>query len=118
MANPIYFLVVWNISPGNETAFKRFAEQAIERVKANEPGALEYSWHFSGDMRTCYILESYIDSAAVLLHLEDVASIVEQLSQYATTSRFEVFGDVSSDAGAALTKIGATICGRWKGLKG
>ena len=116
MKPQIYFLVEWSVTSGNEDAFQALASKAIARVKANEPGATEYAWHFTADRRTCKIVESYLDSAAVLLHLSDVADIVNELSRIALTSRFEVFGNVSLEAQVALEGIGAVVTGKWNGL--
>jgi quinol monooxygenase YgiN len=48
--------------------FKRLSAQAMEIVRAQDTGTLQYEIYFSDDQSECVVLERYTDSEALIQH--------------------------------------------------
>jgi quinol monooxygenase YgiN len=64
----VRFTVSLTIAEGKLAEFEKVAEAMLAGSRG-EPGTLGYDWCLSSDRRQCRLLESYVDSAAVLAHL-------------------------------------------------
>src|SRR5271155_3284134 len=68
MSKGVRFTVSLTIAEGKLAEFENVAQAMLAGARA-EPGTVCYDWYLSGDRRHCRLLESYVDSDAVLMHL-------------------------------------------------
>jgi quinol monooxygenase YgiN len=113
----VYFAVSFDINDESLDAFKEVG-QAMIGATQKEPGALGYEWHFSDDHKHCRLLETYVDQAAVLAHINgEAVKLIPKLLESSTVSGFEVYGDPGPEAAQTLKGFGAKIFDRWQGLR-
>ncbi len=84
------------IHKGKLEEFKALAAQCMQLVRANEPGALEYSWFLNQDQTQCVVRETYKDSDAVLAHIGNVGQTLAALGEVADWT-FEIYGTPSTE---------------------
>ncbi len=60
---------------GKVEEFKRLSAQAMEIVKAKDPGTLQYDTFFTEDQSAAVVIERFRDSEALLVHGENLAEI-------------------------------------------
>jgi quinol monooxygenase YgiN len=114
----VRFTVSLSVAPGKLADFEKVVEAMLADSR-REPGILGYDWYLSSDQRQCRLLETYVDSAAVLAHLTGpaVREGVPKLLAVSSLNSFEVYGDPGPKAAAMLNGFGATIFSQWRALK-
>jgi quinol monooxygenase YgiN len=113
----VYFAVSFDINDGKLEAFKEVG-QAMIAATQKEHGALGYEWHFSDDHKHCRLLETYVDQAAVLAHINgEAVKLIPKLIESSAVSGFEVYGDPGPEAAKTLKGFGAQIFEHWQGLR-
>ena len=60
---------------GKLEEFKRLSAQAMEIVRAEDTGTLQYEVYFSDDQSECIVLERYRDSEALLEHAANLGEL-------------------------------------------
>lgn len=93
----IRFDAEFSIQDGKLDEFKKRVNDIIEKVKANEPNMLNYDWYLSGDGSKCYVVDTYRDSDAILVHLANVGTMLGALAQIAPITSFRVYGNPSDE---------------------
>jgi quinol monooxygenase YgiN len=87
--------------PGKVDEFKRLSAGALEIVKAQDTGTLQYDTFFNADESEAIVIERYRDSAALIEHGAHMASLMEPI--LATASVYgELLGDASPELRANL----------------
>lgn len=71
--------------------FKALCEQFVAKTQ-NEPQCLYYGFSFTDNQTQAHCREGYEDADALLHHLENVGSLLEQALEIATLDRLEVHG--------------------------
>ncbi len=89
---------------GKLEEFKRLAQQAIEIVRAQEPGTLLYEWWFNADESECVAIDCYADSDAIMEHVRNVGPTMRKILAIADRTT-EIYG---ADPIARLATGGAT----------
>lgn len=87
----------FKVADGKLEAFKELCEQLVEKTTL-EDQCLYYGFSFNGDQAHCR--GGYEEAQAVLRHLENVGSLIEEVLKIAEITRFEVHGIASE-----LTKL-------------
>jgi quinol monooxygenase YgiN len=77
----------FKVHAGRMDEFKRLVEQ-FEQKTANEAGCLHYAFSFDGDAAHCR--EGYVDAAALLHHLDNVGTVLQEALKIADVTRLEV----------------------------
>lgn len=115
MNEHVFWLLELSVDPDKISEFAALRDEMIADVSANEPGALDYEWFLSADGTVCHIFERYIDSEATMVHLNRFfSSYASRFFDAATTKRMTVYGNISEDVHAALSKAGAVFMTSWK----
>jgi quinol monooxygenase YgiN len=96
--------------------FKRLAREMNSIVRKDEPGTLQCQWFFHDGDDRWYLTEMFADSNAFLKHLTDVGPQLEALLDISEVSRFEVFGELSYAAKAAIATFGVKYYTLWDGV--
>jgi quinol monooxygenase YgiN len=81
---------------GKVEEYKRLSQQAMEIVRAREPGTLEYSIYFNADETAAVVIERFRDSDALLEHGGNMAEISEKVLKTGTVEG-ELLGDVTPE---------------------
>ena len=105
------------VAEGCGEKFREIAK-AMTAASEAEPGTLGYEWFFSADGRQCRLLETYVDSAAVLAHFRGpaVTELVPQLMPLSQIDRFEIYGDPGPEVTSIAAGFGARFFSYWTGL--
>ena len=82
--------------PGKVEEFKRLAAQAMEIVRAREPGTLQYETYFNDDESEAVVIERYRDSQALIDHGQHMAELMEPILATATVTG-ELLGEPSPE---------------------
>jgi quinol monooxygenase YgiN len=87
---------------GKVEEFKRLSAQAMEIVRAQDTGTLQYETYFNDDESEAVVLERFRDSQALLEHGEHLAALMEPIIATAEVTG-ELCGDVSPELRAKIT---------------
>jgi len=72
-----------------------------------EKGMLQYDWYLSENSNTVKVLETYVDSEAVLFHFDNYKPFAEKLSEFRSFLSLEVYGPASEALRERVKKISA-----------
>jgi quinol monooxygenase YgiN len=92
----------FKIHEGKLDEFKRLSAQAMEIVRTQESGTLQYDTYFNHDESECVIIERYRDSDAAIEHATNLAELSEAVLATVTVMHGEVLGEPSAELRAKL----------------
>lgn len=92
----------FKIHEGKLEEYKRLSAQAMEIVRTQEPGTLQYDSYFNDDQSECVVIERYRDSAAAIEHAENLRSLSEAVLAIVSVVHGEVLGEPSAELRAKL----------------
>ena len=81
---------------GKVAEYKRLSAEAMEIVRAREPGTLEYSVYLNADETAAVVIERFRDEDALIEHGRNMAEISEKVLRTGTVEG-ELLGDVSHE---------------------
>lgn len=116
MNNKVQYTVEFTLQDGQQAAAKKIVDEMIALVEATEQGALNYQWYFNESETRCYCMEQYINSKAMLLHLENVGLLLGEMLKISSVTRLEIFGALSEEAHAAAASFGASFYTSYDGF--
>ena len=79
----------FQVAEGKIGAFEQLCEQFVEKTKS-EPKCLYYGFSFNGNQVHCR--EGYQDAEGLLIHLENIGSIMEEALKIAELTRLVIHG--------------------------
>ena len=88
---------------GKVEEFKRLSAQAMEIVRAKDPGTLQYDTYFNEDESECVILERFRDSEALLQHGANLSELSEAILAIVDVVHGELLGEPNEELRAKLT---------------
>jgi quinol monooxygenase YgiN len=98
MDNTISYVFEVAIKQGQLEKFKALMKEMVEATRTNEPNTLSYEWFISADGSTCHTCERYVDSAAIMTHMNTVREkFSERYFQAAEPRRLVVYGNPSEE---------------------
>ena len=92
----------FRIHEGKLEEFKRLSAEALEIVKAKDPGTLRYDTYFNDDGSECVILEVYRDSQAAIEHAEHMAGVSARVLAIVDVVHGELLGEPSQEIRSRL----------------
>jgi quinol monooxygenase YgiN len=87
---------------GKREEFERLAAQAMEIVRSQEPGTLQYDTFMNDDRSECVVIERYRDSEAAIQHAKNVGHLFEPIFDTVTVVHGELLGEASAELRANL----------------
>ena len=72
--------------PGKLDEWKRLTEQAMEIVRSQDPGTLQYEVFLNADESEAIVFERYRDAESALAHFENIGHLMEPLMDTATVT--------------------------------
>ena len=105
--NQIHFRAEFTIEEGKIEEYKKLVQDMSRIVEANEPDTIDYQFYLNKDETECIVHETYANSEAVLAHITGVASqtIIPKVFSVSRISRFDVYGNPSTELQKALTSF-------------
>jgi len=101
MSKPIRWVLAVEITPAQLDNFRLVVKDLVAFTH-EEPGTLGYEFYLSEDNAVCHIYERFADSAAILAHGATFAKYAERFLAACKPVRFEVYGNPSAEARAAI----------------
>ena len=95
----------FKIHEGRLDEFKRLSAQAIEIVRTQDTGTLQYDTYFNDDQSECVIIERYRDSEAAIEHAKHMADISAAVLAIVSVVHGEVLGEPSAELRANLADV-------------
>lgn len=118
MSEEIQWVLELNVHQGQQNNVRAFVADIVKTTQENEPGALCYEYHLSGDGNRCVVLERYADSTAALTHLENFETLyADRFFSLFELAQFRVFGPASDELRNLLGGLGATFEERIGGFR-
>ncbi len=105
----LQIIVRLDIGEGQLESFKSMAQQIADNVEATEQSTRAYEWFINAAGDKCYVSESYPDSDALMLHINNVGAALGPLLEIAPLSSMLVLGTPSNEAAEVLSGFGAQI---------
>jgi hypothetical protein len=82
---------------GKREEYMRLSAQAMEMVRANEPGTLQYDLYFNDDQSECMVIERYRDSEAAIAHAANLGHLFGDVLATVTVVHGELLGELSAE---------------------
>jgi quinol monooxygenase YgiN len=86
---------------GKVEEFKRLSAQAMEIVRTQDTGTLQYDIYFNDDQSECIVIERYRDSEALIEHAAHLGDLSGAILATGSVSG-EVLGEPSAELRAIL----------------
>ena len=87
---------------GDVEEFKRLSEQAMDIVRAQDPGTLQYDIYLNDDQSEAVVIERYKDSEALMQHAANIGDLMEKIPATAGSVSGELLGEPSDELKASL----------------
>ena len=87
---------------GRRDEYLRLADQAMEIVRAKEPGTLQYDLYLNADRSECLFIERYRDSEAAIEHAANVGPLFGAVLATVSVVHGELLGEPSAELRAKL----------------
>jgi quinol monooxygenase YgiN len=78
MFKPLIFISTWKIKEGRLEAYKQFASEFIEHVKAKEPQLIAFNMYFNEDETEMTSIQVHPDAASMDFHMQVLAKVIGQ----------------------------------------
>jgi len=75
--------------------------------KKTEEGMLQYDWYKAEDSNSIKVLETYVNSEAVLFHFDNYKPFTSRLNEYRAFVSLEIYGNASDELKERVKKINA-----------
>ena len=82
---------------GEREEYLRLSEQALEKVRATEPGTLQYDLYLNGDQSECVFIERYRDSEAAMFHAANLGDMFGAVLSTVEVIHGELLGEPSPE---------------------
>ena len=79
----------FKVSSENMAACKAICQQMVTKA-SEEPGCLYYGFSFYADQAHCR--EGYADAEALLAHIQNIGSLLEEMMKISEMTRMEIHG--------------------------
>ena len=87
---------------GRREEYLRLSDQALELVRAKEPGTLAYDLYLNADQSECMFVERYRDSEAAMAHTANVGRLFASVLETVSIVHGELLGEPSPELRANL----------------
>ena len=87
---------------GKLDEFKRLSAQAMDIVRTQDTGTLQYDTYFNDDQSECVVIERYRDSEAAIEHAANLGDLFGAVLATVSVVHGEVLGEPSAELRAKL----------------
>lgn len=96
------------IQPGKFEEFAAIGAECVEIVQTKDSGTLQYDWFYNEGHDECVVRETYVDSDALLEHIEHVGEHLGRLIEISEIA-IELYGDPSEELLEASASLPVTV---------
>ena len=89
---------------GKLDEFKRLSAQAMEIVRTQDTGTLQYDTYFNDDQSECVVIERYRDSKAAMEHAANLGDLFGPILATVSVVHGELLGEPSAELRANLAE--------------
>jgi len=107
MSQPIRWVLVVEVLPAQLINFKNVVSDLVASTE-KEPETLGYEFYMSENDTVCHIYERFANSAAIMAHGATFTKHAERFLAACKPIRFEVYGNPSQEARAAIADLKPT----------
>jgi quinol monooxygenase YgiN len=90
---------------GARDEYLRLSEQAMDYVRANEPGTLQYDLYLNDDQTECVFIERYRNSDAAMQHAANLGDLFAAVLATVEIVHGELLGEPSPELRANLAGV-------------
>jgi quinol monooxygenase YgiN len=87
---------------GMRDEYLRLSDQALDIVRAKEPGTLQYDLYLNADQSECMFIERYRDSEAAIEHAANLGDLFGPVLATVSVVHGELLGEPSAELRARL----------------
>ena len=98
-------LARFKIHEGKLDEFKRLSDEAMEIVRTEDTGTLQYDTYFNEDESECFVIERYRDSEAAVEHAANLRELSAEILAIVDVVHGELLGDPSAEVRANLADV-------------
>ena len=98
-------LARFKIHEGKLDEFKRLSDEAMEIVRTEDTGTLQYDTYFNEDESECFVIERYRDSEAAVEHAANIRELSAEILAIVDVVHGELLGDPSAEVRANLADV-------------
>ena len=92
----------FKLHEGKLDEFKRLSAQAMEIVRTQDTGTLQYDTYFNDDQSECVVIERYRDSKAAMEHAANLGDLFGPILATVSVVHGELLGEPSAELRANL----------------
>lgn len=103
----IIIIATLSLIDGQSEALQKVLEDLQAHCARTEEGMLQYDWYLSESSSTIKVLETYVNSEAVMFHFDNYKPFAPRLNEVRSFVSLEVFGNASEALRERVKKINA-----------
>ncbi len=100
--NELLGIARFKFHEGKREEYLRLSDQAMDIVRAKEPGTLGYDLYLNGDRSECMFIERYRDSEAAIQHAANLGHLFAAVLATVSVVHGELLGEPSAELRAKL----------------
>lgn len=105
MSQQVAWAIELAVKGGQAEAAKAMAAELADATKSDEPGALQYQWHFDESGSQAYLYERYTDAAAAQTHLDNFGPKADRFGELFDFTKVTILSDLPADMREALAGL-------------
>lgn len=115
MSSIFFHTTFINITPENRGRFEEAAARMLELAR-EETGLVGYDWYWDPTGTKCVVREEFVDSAAILAHIEQCKDVIPQAVEFGGGLTVQIFGTMTDEVADAMSQFGAEAHSWMQGL--
>lgn len=118
MSEQVSWMLDLMVNAAKEAELRNLMAEMTTATESEEPGALDYEWHFSEDGTRLHLFERYADSDATMVHLGNFgAKYMQRFMGCLTPASMVVYGSPSDAVRGALAGLNPVYMERSAGFR-
>lgn len=107
MENRITLIATLELLDDTLSELKAVITDLQEHCKQSEEGMMQYDWYKAENSNVIKVLETYVNSEAVLFHFDNYKPFAPRLNDFRAFVSLEVYGNASETLRKRVEKINA-----------
>jgi quinol monooxygenase YgiN len=116
MTNQVVFLDRFEVAEGKSKEFQRYAQELVDLVQEQEPGATSYGWYLDQDGRRGTAVFVFVDAASFDRYLDLASPRFRHGVDLTSSTDIELLGRASDRATEMAKAFNATLKSELVGL--
>ena len=112
--------ISWNVEAkikyGKLDELKEWITKASSQVKKHEIGTLAYEFWLSPDKKYVHYYNRYLNSEALILHMNNISSMLPELLKLATPKKITVYGPANDSVKKIIKHLNPSYFNNYGGF--